>query len=101
MYLHVDVTDRYGFCIITVTIQGHLAYTHSEKLIVGKFLRLENFSVKEKDAYEKGDSDFVLKISSSTMCSSISPSSRRSVPQGFKTEAHRIRFEAVHITCNN
>lgn len=66
-YLHVDVTNRYRFCIITVTIQGHLAYIHSRKLVVGKFLRLENFSVKGKDAYEKGDSDFVLRISSSTM----------------------------------
>jgi hypothetical protein len=75
MYLHVDVTGRYGFCIITVTIQGHLTYTHSKKLVVGKFFRLENFSVKEKDVYEKGDSDFVLWISSSTVCSSISPSS--------------------------
>lgn len=59
MYLLANIIDYYGFYIMIVTIQGHLVFF------------LENFNVKEKNAYEKGDFDFVLTISSFTMVSTI------------------------------
>ena len=54
-FFHADVTDIVGTMTITVNLKG--VKMHVNKLKRGKFLRLENFSVRGWSDYDKGDSD--------------------------------------------
>jgi hypothetical protein len=54
-YLHSNFIDIMGTTTITVNIKGGLIETHAEFIKKGSFLQLENFSVKVKTYYDKGD----------------------------------------------
>ena len=72
-FFHADVTDTVGTTTITVTVKGNLVKTHVDKLKRGKFLRLENFSVRGRSDYDKGDSDWTIDISTATKVFEIPP----------------------------
>ncbi len=54
-YLHVDVTDIHGLCIVTVTIGGSLINFHKDKFIKGNHLRIEKFSFSKQGQNSKGE----------------------------------------------
>jgi hypothetical protein len=70
-YLHVDVIDTMGTTTITVNIRGGLIKTHVEFIKKGCFLQLEIFSMKVKTYYDKGDSDWMIKLSTTTKVTTI------------------------------
>ena len=65
-FLHVDIMDIVGTTTITVTVKGNLVKTHVDTLKRGKFLRMENFNVRSRSDYDKGDSDWSIEISTAT-----------------------------------
>ncbi len=56
-YLHANVIDSVGNTTIIISIKGALIETHFKFIKKGNFLRLENFSIKAKSNYDKGDSN--------------------------------------------
>jgi hypothetical protein len=55
-----------GTTIITVNIKGVLIKKHVEFKKKGCFLQLQNFFVKAKTKYDKGDFDWMIEISTTT-----------------------------------
>ena len=62
-----------GTTTITETVKENLVKTHVNKLKRGKFLRLENFSVRGRSNYDNGDSDWTIDISTATKVFEIPP----------------------------
>jgi hypothetical protein len=62
-YLHANVIDIVGTTIIIISIKGGLIKTHVDFIKKSCFLRLENFFVKAKTNYNKGDFDWMIKLS--------------------------------------
>jgi hypothetical protein len=52
-----------GTTTITISIKGILIKTHSELIKKGNFLRLEIFSIKAKSNFDKGDSNWIIELS--------------------------------------
>ena len=72
-FFHADVTDTIGITTITVTMKENLVKTHVNKRKRENFLRLQNFSVRGRSNYDKGDSDWTIDISTATKVSEILP----------------------------
>ncbi len=70
-YLHVDVIDIVRTTTITVNIKGGLIKTHSKFIKKGSFLRLKFFFVETKTNYEKGGSDWMIELSTTTKVTTI------------------------------
>ncbi len=70
-YLHADIIDTMGTTTIIVNIKGGLIKTHAEFIKKGCFLRLENFSMKVKTYYDKGDSNCTIKLSTTIKLTTI------------------------------
>jgi len=70
-YLHVDVIDIVRTTTITVNIKGGLIKTHSKFIKKGSFLRLKFFFVETKTNYEKGGSDWMIELSTTTKVRTI------------------------------
>ncbi len=56
-YLHANVIGSMGTTTIIINIKGTLIKTHSKLIKKGNFFRLEDFSIKAKFVYDKGDLD--------------------------------------------
>jgi hypothetical protein len=56
-YLHVHAINFVGTIIITINIKGNLIKTHSKLIKKGNLLCLENFFIKGKSDYDKGNLD--------------------------------------------
>ncbi len=70
-YLHANVIDIVGTTIITINIKGGLIKTHVEFIKKNCFLRLENFSMKAKIDYDKGNFDWTIELSIATKVTTI------------------------------
>jgi hypothetical protein len=70
-FFHADVTDTFGTTTITVIVKENLVKTHVDKLKRGRFLQLENFSVRGWSDYDKGYSDWTIDISTAAKVSEI------------------------------
>ncbi len=71
-YLHANVIDFMGTTTINVSIKGALIKTHSKLIEKGNFL-LENFSVKAKSNYDKGDSNWTIELSTTIKVKIVPP----------------------------
>jgi hypothetical protein len=61
-----------GTTTINVSIKGALIKTHSKLIEKGNFL-LENFSVKAKSNYDKGDSNWTIELSTTIKVKIVPP----------------------------
>ena len=62
-FFYADVTDTFGITTIIEPVKENLVKMHVDKLKRGKFLRLENFSVRGQSDYDKGDLDWTIDTS--------------------------------------
>jgi hypothetical protein len=62
-YLHANVIIIVGTTTIIVNIKGGLNKTHAEFIKKNGLLCLENFSMKAKIDYDKGDSNWRIELS--------------------------------------
>jgi hypothetical protein len=44
-YLHANVTDIHGVCIVTIAVGGTLINFHKDKFTKGNHLKIENFTL--------------------------------------------------------
>jgi hypothetical protein len=72
-FFHAYVTDTVGTTTIIIIVKENLVKTHVDKLKRGKFLWLENFSVRGRLYYDKGDSGWTIDISTTTKVFEIPP----------------------------
>ncbi len=70
-YLHVNVIDTMDTTTIIVNIKRGLIKTHVDLIKKGCFLRLENFFMKVKTDYDKGDSNLTIELSIAINVSTI------------------------------
>jgi hypothetical protein len=61
-----------GTTTITINIKGALIKTHS-KLIKKRNFLLENFSIKAKSNYDKGDSNWTIELSTTIKVTIVPP----------------------------
>jgi len=62
-YLHAGMIDIHGVCTATVTIVGSLINFHKDKFTIGNHLRIENFTLRIRANFERGDLDLFLQYS--------------------------------------
>jgi len=62
-YLHANVIIIMGTTTIIANIKGGLNKTHAKFILKNGFLWLENFFMKAKIDYDKGDSNWTIKLS--------------------------------------
>ena len=72
-FFHANVTDIVGTTTIIIIVKENLVKTHVDKLKRGKFLRLENFRVRGRSYYDKGDPDWTIEIYNATKVFEIPP----------------------------
>jgi hypothetical protein len=58
-----DLVDHDSFQTVTLVISESFASHHSNKIHVGKYIKIINFSCGAKSKYEHGDNPRVIKIS--------------------------------------
>jgi hypothetical protein len=71
-YLHGDVIDIVHATTITISVIQGLIKTHVEFIKKDGFLRSENFSMKAKIDYDKGDFDWMIELFIATKMKTIS-----------------------------
>jgi hypothetical protein len=70
-YLHANFINIVGTTTITIIIKGGLIKTHAKFIKKGCFLQFENFFVKAKIDYDKGDFDWMIELSIATKVTTI------------------------------
>jgi len=64
--LQADLVDCDNFQIVILVISESFASHHFDKICVGKYIMIINFSCGAKSKYEHGDSPHVIKINLSS-----------------------------------
>jgi hypothetical protein len=72
-FFYAYVTDTIGTTTIIIIVKKTLVKTHVDKLKRKMILWLENFSVRGRSYYDKGDSDWTIDITTTTKVFEIPP----------------------------
>jgi hypothetical protein len=59
-YLHADITNIHGVCTVTITIGGSFINFHKDKFTKGSHFKIENFTLRIRAKFERGDLDLSL-----------------------------------------